>query len=271
MDAEKIIRDCENAKENLSKFEFTDDPKQDLIYINANLKTATLTRIAKRARYFAGSLVAALAVAALTVGAVLAADAVMRIAFAVCAAALAVVSAFLSLTHLFAATHKAVCIVEDGKVKEFIYCRNGAFIYNTLEKEISYFCGKTTEKKHGFSPYRPMYPYMDFFDRDYSAYLKARTGRGYEGGEVCDRNERGELCAYFDSSRKKRKFALKTENGIPEEMDYLSSEKYIYRNVNEPQPRVYIPNALKKKIKISDAVKAEYYSDEESKSVWQKV
>ena len=116
-----------------------------------------------------------------------------------------------------------------------------------------------TKNKHKWVHYEPSYPYVDYLDRDFSNFLKARTGEGYDGGEtyVMDK-EHNSICAYYDEACKKRKLEVCFDGNKPCKAIYKNSESYVYSRLNDCEQIIYLPNELKGKFKPPKFAAVEY-------------
>lgn len=250
---------CEKANETLDTFEFSDDAKADLKTVNDAIKIVRVTRIVKRARMMVGAGVTVFAGVGVITGGAISGDNVMLVASIIFGAILLFVGAMWFFSLRSAVTHKAICVIADGKVQEYIYSKRGLFIFNTVENELVFDRGKVSKKKHEYVKYEPSYPYVDFLDRDFSNFLKARTGKGYDGGEIYrHEKENHSICAYSDENGKKRKFALRFDGNKPSEMEYLTRESYVYSHINDANETVYIPTLVRGKLSPPSFLNIEY-------------
>jgi len=263
---------CKKADAALKEFSFSGDAKEDLRNINDCIKIVRVSRIVKRARSFVASAIAVAGGAGLIVGGIIGGEKVLMIAAVIIGAFMIAAGAWYFFAHLGNLTHKAVCIIENGKVSEYIFSRKGGFLYNTVEGALVCERGKIFEDKRKQGAYEPGYPYVDFLDRDYSAYLKARGGIGYDGGETYTEDTvRGTLSAYFDEACKKHKLTLYMQDNKPYKTDYLNTESYVYSRLNDSTLTIYIPKALKGKVKVPQYVAAEYVEESDFRRVWEKL
>ena len=263
---------CESANENLSGFAIGDDTKADLRFINDNIKIARITRVQKRTRYFVTSGIAI----AVSIGMIAIApfmkDLIMTIIMIALAAIIIGVALWWSISHIANITHKAVCVIDDGKVYEYIFLKSGVFIFNTIEAEKIYENSRISERKYKYNGvYAPLFPYVDFFDTNYKSYLKSHGGMKYEPEEIYKSDkENGTLAAYIDEG-KRHKYTLFLESGKPTRMDYDYSERFLYSRVNEWDQTVYIPAKMRTKIKIPKYLNVEFVQIDNFKELWAKI
>ena len=250
---------CEKANASLTSFAFSDDAKSDLKRVNDGIKMVRVTRIVKRARMMVGAGVTMFAGAGVITGGIMSRDNVMLVISIIFGAILLFVGVMWFLSLRSAVTHKAICVVADGKVQEYIYSKRGVFIFNTVETELICDRDRVSKKKHEYVKYEPSYPYVDFLDRDFSNFLKARTGEGYDGGEVYEHDrENGAIYAYTDESKKKKKFALCFDGNMPYKMEYLTRESYVYSHMNDAGETVYLPTAVRGRLTPPPFLNVEY-------------
>lgn len=250
---------CEKANAALEAFDFTDDAKADLKTVNDGIKIVRVTRFVKRARMMIGAGVAMFAGAGVIAGGIISRDSVMLVISIIFGAILLFIGAMWFFSLRSAVTHKAICVTVDGKVQEYIYSKRGVFIFNTVETELICDHGKIAKKKHEYVKYEPSYPYVDFLDRDFSNFLKARTGEGYDGGEVYEHDkEKGAIYAYTDEGKKKRKFALLFDGNKPYKMEYLTRESYVYSHMNDASETVYLPTSVRGRLTPPSFLNIEY-------------
>ena len=259
MNKEEFKKECEKANAVLEAFAFTDDPKADLKTVNAGIKIVRVTRLLKRTRMIIAAFLAVLAGAGVIVGGIISHDTAMLGISVVFGAILLCVGTSWFLSLRSAVTHKAICILAGGKVQEFIYSKRGGFIYNTIEDELVCERGKVSKGKHKWVHYEPSYPYVDYLDRDFSNFLKARTGEGYDGGEVYERDKATNIIsAYYDEKKKKRKLAVCFEDNKPYKVIYGQSECYVYSHLNDCEQVLYLPALVKNKLTPPQFLNAEY-------------
>ncbi len=270
MNRAEFEKECEKAEQKLSAFEYTGDAKADLKTLNDGIKIVRVTRIVKRTRFFVGAAVAELAAIGLIVGGCLSKDKVFLISFIILGAFLASVGAWYFLSHINNVTHKAVCIIENGKVKEYIYSRKGGFIYNTVEGETICERGKVLKERHEYTKYEPSYPYVDFLDRDYRSYLKARGGSAYDADEYYFEDKDAEtISVYNDEKKKKHKFTLYLQDKKPYKMQYAMAETFVYARMNDGAVTLYLPSLLKGKLTPPSYLDVEYVDG--LRDVWEKI
>lgn len=264
---------CDACNENLKNFHGSADAKQDLKQINDNLKIVRVTRLVKRARMVVCSCLAVFAGLGIAVGGIFSFDAILIAVTSIIGMFCASVGVWWFVSHMKSVTHKAICVLDGGKVQEFIFSRKGGFIYNTVEGELIYEKGKLIKNRHKWAIYQPSYPYVDFLDRDYSNFLKARTGEGYDGGEsYVSYPEEERIKAFYDEQCKKQKFSLTLQEGVPYKMEYKMQEVYIYSRINDAAQPVYIPSALKGKITPPTYLNVQYADVKDNfKQLWDKI
>ncbi len=259
MNRAEFEESCKKADAALKEFSFSGDAKEDLRNINDCIKIVRVSRIVKRARSFVASAIAVAGGAGLIVGGIIGGEKVLMIAAIIIGAFMIAAGAWYFFAHLGNLTHKAVCIIENGKVSEYIFSRKGGFLYNTVEGALVCERGKIFEDKRKQGAYEPGYPYVDFLDRDFSNFLKARTGEGYDGGEVYEHDrENGAIYAYTDESKKKKKFALCFDGNMPYKMEYLTRESYVYSHMNDAGETVYLPTAVRGRLTPPPFLNVEY-------------
>lgn len=259
MKREEWQKVCDAGTENLKNFSFTADAKDDLKRINDNVKMVRVTRLVKRSRMVICSALAVFAGLGIAVGGIFSKDSLLIVITSLLGMFCASVGVWWFISHIKSVTHKAICLIDNGKVTEFIFSAKGGFIYNTIEGEVIYERGKLLKNRHKWAAYEPSYPYVDFLDRDYSAFLKARTGESYDSGETyVGYPETEQIRAYYDDECKKQKFCLQLENGKPVKFHYKTDEVYVYSRLNEAEQTVFVPAALKGKISVPEHCNVEY-------------
>lgn len=265
-------KECEKAEEKLSAFDFTGDAKADLKTLNDGIRIVRVTRIVKRARFFTGAALAVLAAVGLVTGGCLSRDKVLLAAFVVLGAFLASVGVWYFLSHINNVTHKAVCIIENGKVREYIYSRKGGFVFNTVEGETVCEKGKVLKQRHDYTKYEPSYPYVDFLDRDFRAFLKSRGGGDYDVDEFYFEDEKTEtISVYSDEKKKKNKFTLYLQEKRPYKMEYKNLESFVYSRMNDGDLALFVPLLLKGKLSTPDYLKVEYFDGSSFRDVWERI
>lgn len=248
------------------------DPKEELRFLNDNMIIVRVTRLIKRTRMFICGALAVFAGAGIAVGGIFSFDSIMIAITSIIGAFCASVGVWWFVSHINSVTHKAVCVISGGKVSEFIFSRKGGFIYNTVEGEVIYEKGKLIKNRHKWAYYEPSYPYADFLDRDYSGFLKARTGEGYEGGESYAYSGDDEIKAFYDDECKKVKFSLKVEDNKPYRMEYKGQEIYVYSKLNQAGQTVFIPSALKGKVTPPPYLNVRYVDvKDDFKKLWEQI
>ena len=61
------------------------------------------------------------------------------------------------------------------------------------------------------------------------------------------------------------------QDNKPYKTDYLNTESYVYSRLNDSTLTIYIPKALKGKVKVPQYVAAEYVEESDFRRVWEKL
>lgn len=261
---------CEKALSFASGIENEKDAEKKLRAASDNIKIVTVERRKNRTRAAIACFVAFVScVAVLTIG-LLYGDFSGKVFSTLVFVSLFSFSVVVGISNINPVTHRAVCVKENGKVREFVFERDGGFIYNTIEGEIVFRRGKIYESKHDHTHYEPSFPYVDFFDKDFSAFCKSRGGEGYDPQLTCRFSVKTE-CVVAENSEKTEKFSVFFEGGTLKRMDYRGTESYHYLKLNDSAQTVYMPCALKSKIKIPEFLNVEYTDEKDFATVWEKL